>query len=211
MTVSTSPATAGLSISLSVQELLNSGGHFHLGRPLGSLAASLGTTDSQGKFSTTYTASLFGGGEIIRATSGLATGFATLSVQVPGLVELTTSSASYSLVGSTTTHPGNHFAKQNVINSLIAVADQYFVEVGQQLLFNDMSLVWGGLFDIGSVPSCPTCPFWAPPHNFHRTGRNCDINPFPLNNETRFIELVNGEGGNVIRDCDAGCNYHTTF
>ena len=89
------------------------------------------------------------------------------------------------------------------VTQLQHVADQYYAQVAEQLLFNDMSLVYGGLFDINAN--------WTTPHQYHRLGTNCDINPYPLQNEALFGQYVVGQGGQWIVDCAVGCNYHTTF
>ncbi|MEK7287395.1 MAG: hypothetical protein AAB091_02375, partial [Elusimicrobiota bacterium] len=44
----------------------------------------------------------------------------------------------------------------------------YFLQTGGQALgINDMSLVFGGLFDVNHD--------WKPPHNLHRVGRSVDV------------------------------------
>ncbi len=121
---------------------------------------------------------------------------ATLSVNVGGLSQLTSTHPSYGLVGSRAIHPSNHFALSTVINSLVSVADGYYSQVAQQLLFNDMSLVQGGLFEINGN--------WTTPHQFHRLGRNCDIS---LPSGGKFDENTgNWSGGHaehrVGRNCD---------
>ena len=158
-------------MNLSASEVQNSGGHLHLGRPLGSLAASSGTTNSQGKFTTTYTASLFGGAEKISASAGGGSGNATLTVKVTGL-SLLGSGTNYALVGATSTHPVNHYGNSTTNSKLPAIANQYAAQFsGSVLNYNDMSLARGGLFDIGP----PFGTLWNTPHVEHRLGKNCDV------------------------------------
>ena len=176
VTVTVLPALAGRSVNLSVQEVPSSGGHLHLGRPLGTLGASSGTTDAQGKFTTTYTASQFGGAETLTASSGPASGSSpTLIVQWLGLSPLS-DGANYDLVGATSTHPVNHYGNATANSNLPTIANQYAAQfAGSILLYNDISLVRGDLFDIGPEPSCPGCVLWQTPHVEHRLGANCDV------------------------------------
>jgi len=44
---------------------------------------------------------------------------------------------------------------------------------------HDMSITWGGLFDLGPITLCnhdpPDCQFWQTPHSEHRFGKTCDV------------------------------------
>ena len=205
VTVTVLPAQSGRSVTLQVQEAANSGGHQHIGRPLGTFGSASGTTDAGGNFRTIYTASLSGGSEIVLATTTGGLGAtASLTVLVPGLSQLA-SGVRYNLVGATATHPSNHFGTSTLNAALAAVADQYFASFSERLSYNDMSLIQGGLFDISAN--------WTSPHAFHREGRNCDINPAPLSadRDARLRDIVTANGGTIQLDCVAGCNYHTTF
>ncbi len=167
VTATLQPTASGHSVSLQVRESPNSGGHSHSGRPLGSFAASSGATDPSGQFTTTYTASLFGGGEIITATIDGISDSRTLNVAVLGLSSLG-SGSNYSLVGATITHPINHHGTATANTNLVAIANQYAATYpGSTLRYNDQSLPQGGLFDINAN--------WATPHAEHRFGTNCDV------------------------------------
>ncbi|MGH9788516.1 MAG: hypothetical protein ACRD4U_07435, partial [Candidatus Acidiferrales bacterium] len=124
---------------------------------------------AQGRFTTTYTASVFGGAETIRATSTAnATGSANLDVQVAGLTALG-AGGSYALIGATASHPNNHFGTLTFNARLSNLAAAYHNEFPELdvIGINDMSLVRGGLFDIDV--------FWQPPHDQHRLGINADV------------------------------------
>lgn len=85
---------------------------------------------------------------------------------------------------------------------LVAIADQYFASTNQQLLFNDMSLAQGGLFDISAN--------WTTPHIEHQFGADVDINPGNLNS-TVFQRIVNSTTGcKTSFDTVSGANWHTT-
>ncbi|MBI4654020.1 MAG: hypothetical protein HY752_03400 [Nitrospirae bacterium] len=51
------------------------------------------------------------------------------------------------------------------------IGEDYYKDFNATLGINDMSLVWGGLFDIGP----PIGFFWSPPHKSHRKGTSVDI------------------------------------
>jgi hypothetical protein len=68
--------------------------------------------------------------------------------------------------------------------------------------YNDMSLEWGGVFDINAT--------WAPPHSTHRVGKNLD---FRLSNMGSLHQLVveslmTGQGLNVLHENAA--HWHLT-
>ncbi|MBU1600026.1 Ig-like domain-containing protein [bacterium] len=163
-----------LMILLTAEPEDKSGGHNHnTNRPVGRFGHTSGTTDSNGQFKTTYTASAFGGIEVIKASSAdpPASGEYKLKVRIPDLVALG-SGVGYVLTGSTPAHPNNHYGKPSVNTCLKTIASVFTTTyLGQILMYNDMSLEWGGLFDIGP----PYGQFWHIPHKFHREGRNADV------------------------------------
>ncbi len=167
VTVSTNPSVSGQSLSMSLSEVANSGGHQHTGRPLGNFGTTSGATNASGQFQTTYTASAFGGLEMISATVGGTTASASLAVAVNGLTALGAGN-NYSLVGSTPSHPSNHFGTATANANLVSIANQYASQYpGSSLNYNDQSLSQGGLFDIAAT--------WTTPHSEHRFGLNCDV------------------------------------
>lgn len=158
-----------------------SGGHDHPnkpdGGPVGKFDESEGETDENGEFRTYYTASEFGGVEVIIAT-GEDPGViddAELRVKVPGLTLLPEASNYYKKVGGTPYHHGppnweedhNHYGTSDLIDAIYAIALNYVDRGGEIIWINDMSLPWGGLFDINGD--------WEPPHDSHRIGENVDL------------------------------------
>ena len=200
VTVTVLPAQSGRSITLQVQEAANSGGHQHVGRPLGTFGSSSGTTDASGSFQTTYTASLFGGSEIALATTtgGLGT-TASLTVAVPGLVQLG-SGANYNLVGATAAHQTNHFGTSAANAKLVARANQYAASFpGSTLRYNDQSLIQGALFDINAN--------WITPHIEHRLGTNCDVSKsnVPSDRWSNLQQIFSANGADFL---DEGDHWH---
>src|SRR5256712_11538146 len=101
---------------------------------------------------------------------GAAEQVAQVIVAVNGLSELG-ASADYSLVGSTTTHPNNHFGTSAALANLPLIASDYLNQFpGADILrYNDMSLVDGGKFDLSNDWSS------SGDHAEHRIGINCDV------------------------------------
>lgn len=179
------PAQANLPASLRLlrtPQNVNAGGHvdsLHLGqRPLGKLAKTSGTTGSNGCFSTTYSPSHISGLVGIDGTiSGTTSCCLNLGVKVDGLFDLGTGQ-NYSLIGQTSSHPVNHFGYGVTNIGLRQIADDYksfyygnnpFPNNDHKIAYNDMSLEWGGKFDLYKG--------WENTndhHGEHRDGINCD-------------------------------------
>jgi len=108
-----------------------------------------------------------------------------LNVLVPGL-EVLTAGSGYNLVGETDAHPYNHYGTPQMNKSLINLATNYNLSCpkADTLYYNDMSLEWGGLFDINGN--------WKAPHTTHRYGTEIDISKrfITKSNRKRFIEIA---------------------
>lgn len=116
------------------------------------------------------------------------------AVRLNGLVRLPPDDNLYLRVGLTTTHPSgfSHWGQPELILAIVQAAARYHVITGRRTSVNDMSLFYGGKFDIwrviGSnlVAECrnnepENC--WGGPggpriaHAEHRHGTEVDINP----------------------------------
>jgi len=105
-----------------------------------------------------------------------------LQVKVPGLIEFGTGDY-WTLTGFTSNqgknHLSNHWCTQKMKDSLSAALKDFYdwsgsEEGGDQYIklgVNDMSLLWGGLFDISGNWNID-----HPSHSFHRVGLSVDIN-----------------------------------
>ncbi|MCM8808374.1 MAG: hypothetical protein NC926_10655 [Candidatus Omnitrophica bacterium] len=162
-------------INLSARAVPYSGGHDHDGnRPVGRFEQSQGNTDENGEFRTYYYATQFGGIERIIAKGQEISDSADLTVRVPGLI-LLYDYPDYIKVGGTQNHHGppnyqddhNHWGQSYLIDAIYAIALNYVDEGGEVILINDISLPYGGLFDINGN--------WTVPHSTHRMGQNADI------------------------------------
>jgi hypothetical protein len=172
------------------------GGHAHdTRRPTGTLrrdgqpaTSCLAPLDAEGlgACTLTYHPSEVSGGETITAqASGFPDAEAPVTVQVPGLVELPEDPGKYVRVGTPNNHAGTndpcipqasaptsrhfeaHFGQPQLTAAIGAIAAKMLQETGIRLRVNDMSLPWGGLYDIGNN--------WSTPHRTHRLGFEADI------------------------------------
>jgi hypothetical protein len=160
------------------------------GHSFGVFSQPQGVTDENGVFVSVYTPTRFGGLETITAQSAQIPGIESwenLVVRVPGLRRLPRQDRVYHQVGGTDSHPGptgpdspeepnnNHFGTQELITAIENLADAYNAwnpeepPVGPLLAFNDMSLEWGGRFDINGN--------WVGGqyHQYHRMGNSVDL------------------------------------
>src|SRR5260370_33187349 len=195
---------AGQSVALSATAVDNSGGHQHVAnRPVGTFSNATGTTDSNGQFTTQYTASAFGGSETIKGTVNGSSGSQALTVAIPGLAALG-SGANYNLVGPTASHPSDHYGTATANTDLRTIANQYPAAFpGGVLIYKDQSLPQGGLFDINAD--------WHTPHIEHRLGINCDVSEtaVPVANPTTLVTIFANNGSpNYL---DEGNHWHLRF
>lgn len=85
-------------------------------------------------------------------------------------------------------HPtkDTHYGTQKLIDTLTSIADTYHqsFSTASPIQINDMSLPWGGLFDIHED--------WNPPHSLHRCGSQADIreSQIPQANREKFLEIA---------------------
>jgi len=109
----------------------------------------------------------------------------TIDVQIPGLVPLQGSSL-YFLTGNTSPqglrHPDNHFARTSTLVSMQKIALAFFQATNARLGVNDMSIEWGGIFDINGN--------WSPSHCTHRDGVDADIDRAWFDANQNVIQTV---------------------
>lgn len=145
----------------------NSGGHAHSGGPTGTASPSSGVIPAAGTMPFVYKAPLASGR--IRLNTFFSDGTVDtdfMIVRVPGLQELL-SSESIRLIGKTSIHPSNHFGHPALLAGVRKLASAFYEQFNRQLQVNDISLEWGGIFDLSAD--------WTGPHHEHRDGRAVDI------------------------------------
>lgn len=98
----------------------------------------------------------------------------TINVGLGPLSELAAVPSIYELTGDTPVHPSNHWGLRSFDVALINSATTYkqLLKPGEPVLgINDMTLQFGGIFDIHADSGSP----WKSPHNTHREGHSADI------------------------------------
>jgi len=204
---------------------LYSGGHIHNGDPpVGIVSPDTGITDQNGRLVTTYTAPVetclspslprgIAGQYIVRVSSPDSPGDLsdTLHIQnrLPTTLDtLDDNAALWLKVGRLPVHPNSHYGTTNSSQDLIDIAVKYDstmearFEDHDPVRYNDRSLVWGGLFDIGAN--------WTCPHRAHYYGRNCDITKFlTLRQDTVLGRIIQEYGDTLIPPHPD--HWHVTF
>ena len=95
-------------------------------------------------------------------------------------------------------HPGNHFGRQQTITSLKQIAWNYYFEFSNASLFpelsvNDMSLKWGGLFDIkADWSSSPNG------HDEHRYGNQADMRRIVWNSSGQMVYMPENQQKKLV-------------
>src|SRR5206468_12887847 len=93
----------------------------------------------------------------------------SVTIRVPRLSRLTPPPSAV-LTGFTDSHPDNHNGTATTLESIHAIAADFFAITDRKLRINDISLPIGGLFDIHTD--------WLSPHQLHRVGVSVDISRF---------------------------------
>ncbi len=122
----------------------------------------------------------------------------------------------YKPTGAQPDHPDWYGFNVSVptVAKMQVIAQQYRQQTGHRLCVNDMSLNWGGVFDLGPNYKA-VYQFWNPPHAEHRMGLNVDL-PFSCNDEiyrqTMYnIALANGGGAGPGGILVHSSHYHLRF
>jgi hypothetical protein len=176
---------AGVAVALALEVVENSGGHDHdsAARPKGKLTPSSGVTDANGEVKVIFQASQVAGEHIIAAscTGCQAAVSHDIKVKVPDLVDLFKlkfrGAFAYPGVGTTTQHISNHWLTWDAAYRMFEISRKYSTiwpnapgKPPLRLTLNDMSLEWGGKFDIEGGWEAR-----ADEHGEHRLGQNVDI------------------------------------
>jgi hypothetical protein len=198
------------------------------GYPGGSAGSMTLTLSEAGEAQAIYRTSGVSGWERIRAVVAnggqVATETASVAVRVKGLQE-TTGGSSMAFIGVTSRHPDSHWgaggmglALQELADSLASIAR--FIESLPEpfrkrygrfpsvLAVNDMSLPWGGLFDINAE--------WVNPHMEHRNGLDADVDVRRGAQDDAYARSVlrlwvDRMGHTVYDERQTGNHYHLNF
>lgn len=172
MVTATNPPPEGCTVNFKVEPVENSGGHSHGGnRPKGTVTPTTLTIPA-GSLEPVYalysSSDVSGQEKIIVEVNGSKADEKMVEVKVPDLMPLDSLSW-YNLTGSTSSHSANHYGTNSTKVAVYNMASDYWNEALVRLGINDMSLPWGGLFDINGNWSS------SPGHSLHRTGESVDI------------------------------------
>ena len=191
----------GVSVSLQVKTVPNSGGHEHNGeRVTGTLENISGVTNENGVFTTAFTSSEIAGEEWIVASSSQTSGkdSAKIIIMVDELIEFP-EGEDYSLTGANGAHPNNHYIynespKDNLIDAATDFSNASWNTSGDMYL-NDISLKWGGLFDLNNNWNS------ARGHRSHRTGKDIDVENLVIQDTTVTVThpITNEERERTVR------------
>lgn len=214
------------------------GGHSHHGnRPVGRFLDASGTDLGPATNAATgpngepvvlrYRAESFGGVDRLRATAIFQPDRfdeQRLTVRVPDL-QFLPGSADYEKIGGTTEHRGpplfptadnNHYGTTTSIAAIEDLAAEHRGTFAQRLRINDMSLPYGGGFDIVGrwhtdvdSPGCRQIGFG---HCTHRLGQDVDVSQFTA--EGFLVNPFWLEPAVIIRNGrfrDEGNHFHLTF
>ncbi len=169
----------GLTLSLSAADSGGTGsdsvfGHFHSDssypKPVGTLSHTSLTTDDSGRATVTYTAGTVS--EPVTLVIATAHGDSLQkrwTVGVGGLEELDPSGTYIDTTGAISPHRKSFYAVPAMIPYLVAAADSIHRLFGHDLLLNDMSLPYGGFFDLDTHWGADSIK-----HLEHRLGRSAD-------------------------------------
>lgn len=213
--------TEGCIVNLDAVPVDNSGGHSHVvSRPTGTLSESTvaipGGITAGSKPAGTYTSSEISGQEKIIATvNGQKVGEVELDVMVLGFLELVGGDG-YTLIGSTGSHPKNHFGTENTLYSLLDLASEFYENGNGTLRINDIRLIGGGAFDICGKwyvnATCTSAPNGG--HKSHRIGKNVDVS----NKSAEGKSVTKDSLKKIIKKLelivtvrDEGNHFHLTF
>lgn len=100
--------------------------------------------------------------------------------------------------GALPAHPLNHWGTWNAVGGVLSITEEFNRTTGITPHVNDLSLPWGGRYDIGP----PKGAWWGPPHHEHIWGTNADIPYSKLDPHKETFRLIaEWYGGNPHPSC----------
>lgn len=207
------PPYPGIEVTFEAYYIAYSGFHSHhdVSRPRGSMNPQSAYTGSDGCARSTFQAPDVAGQHDIEAYSGFGSDFLTIDVRVPyPYLDALPSHPDYLKVGAQPEHPDGWWGTTNAVSGIGEIAAQFRQETGLRPGINDMSIQWGGRFDLGPRYGYA---FWGPQHYEHMWGLNADI-PYAylgtLAQRQRFMEIADELGGNPLPE-EKKRHYHLHF
>ncbi len=173
-----------------------SGNHDHhdSGRPPGRMDPQYTQTDSRGRAVSTFWSTDVAGIHTVLASSPCGTDSGDIWVMWnnPYLTALP-NHPDYDKVGVQPEHTSPFYGTDSVVYKLQQIAMRFRQQTGSRMCVNDMSLPWGGRFDLG--PRYGGSFWFTPPHAEHQRGINVDI-PFSCLGQYRdvFVDIARSYG-----------------
>ena len=204
-----------VSVSITTNAVLNSGGHQHDNNRNGVAPGTLSAGTQNGK---TIQISVKGAGafyftppaasgdhvltatcttSVVPSTCSMAPGPNKVWVGIKGLQPLM-DLANYDLIGWREIHPDNHYLTSEAVTKVMNLAYQYHsvsFPFSPVLQLNDASLERGGVFDIATTTR-DTTGWYSAPHSEHRRGTVIDIQAngsataIPRKNQAEFERIM---------------------
>lgn len=171
----------------------NSGGHNHSPGPRSTLTQHTACYSNYTGVPLTIATSTAGQAELIRMCGPLCSDWLLFSVYKQGNFQYLQSlgaGSNYDLIGATPYHASNHFGTPYVNSAMEAIANEYAASPnGHRIDINDISLVYGGVFDIAGT--------WSETnHQTHRMGLNVDVRYNGAGNSVQDFETFSNIAAN---------------
>jgi len=227
--VSPSPPL-GSWIAVSPQQTDTMFGERHPVKGWDTLLVARGRTGTNGKFEIQYHRDEVAGLRLVKVLLGNKKRYAlldTLIIRFDGFAELG-SGEGYTRVGATASHPKNHYGRPYLLEFIRTLARRASQEIqGEHLYVNDMSLPWGGVFDVcGTYDPRDACRSSSgrgvSGHEFHRTGEQVDLSGNGADgrsvNHGKFVDLMKDVVGDDLAHLQVtlywvfhNAHYHVTI
>ncbi len=193
-----------------------SGGHNHAPGPRASLTQGSACYSNYEGVRLDIRTSTAGQAELIRLCGSLCSDWILFSQYAQFntyYLQQLSAGANYELQGATGSHASNHFGTRYVTLAIPAIANEYAASPnGHSIGINDISLVYGGVFDIAGT--------WAENnHQNHRMGLNVDVQyrvdmtGLSIRDLSTFQQICANYSGNAaIHNAGTGNQHlHVTF
>src|ERR1051325_2202991 len=212
------------SVSIKFSPVPFSGGHAHddQNRPASDPNNTTGSAgSSDGNFEALYVAPEVSGKTTITVECLVpdgrqcSKGSANIDVRVDGLIDLSGTGGRFFLVGQKNAHPSNHYGTPGLLTGLVGPGMAYGVKFNDNLNYNDMSLPWGGVFDICATAegNCQQgITPWVSPHKGHNFGLNVDVRLVPPARRSALLQMAWDNQLGVLKEEDGPTpHWHLTY
>lgn len=205
---------AGVSLTVTLSRVANSGGHFHGGTTSDPLAVGTMVPNhitfvgaEPQNVPVDYTAPLACGSIRVdyRFSNG-DYGWQHIDVMYDSFLPIPQSTG-ISLKPPDPIHPQPYWADVMFITKLRQLGEKYSAKTHKDIVITDASLPWGGRFDIDAENPQNPKP-WQPPHAEHRNGRQADVRLRDMTpNDRTIFQSICAELG-ITAEIHSGNHWH---